>query len=317
MATVLSLALAVMSSVHAGGFPDKPIHWVVPFPPGGAVDAVSRVVARRMADQLGQPVTVENHAGAGGVIGSAEVARSAPDGYTLLSNSTGLAVDRLFFHNVPYEARKAFSPVVLLATTPSVLVVPAASPFHSSKQLLDFARAHPRKLTYASAGLGTSIYLASSLLASRADVQLLHIPYKGSSPAVADLIAGRVDMMIDSVAAQKPFIQAERVRALGVTSLQPSPLLPGVPPLAVAASLPGFEVLSWYGTFVPAGTPPERIKILNAAINDALKAPDVRKSLAKIGIRPEGGSPEVLAKLWHSEIDRWSRLVSEHQISTQ
>lgn len=269
-----------------------------------------------MAEKLGQPVTIENRAGSGGIIGSAEVARSAADGYTILANSTGLAVDRLFYPNTPYEAQKAFSPVALLATLPSVLVVPVNSPFRDAKQLLDFARANPGKITYASAGLGTSIHLAAALLASRAGVQLLHVPYKGSGPAAADLIAGRVDMMVDSVTAQKSFIQTGRVRALGVTSLQRSPMLSDVPPLVETASLPDFEVLTWFGTFVPAGTPPERIKILNAAINDALKSPDVRKSLAEIGIKPEGGTPEALAKLWHGEIDRWSRLVSEHQLNT-
>lgn len=307
--------LAVTAS--AADYPSKPIRWIVPFPPGGAIDMVSRVLAQRVSQTLGQPVTVENRPGSGGIIGSAEVARSPADGYTLLVNSTVLAVDKWFYPNVAYDARKAFAPVALLATIPSVLVVPADSPYKDARSLLAYAKANPGKVSFASAGMGTSIHLAAALLAAQAGVDLLHVPYKGSTPAAADLIAGRVSMMVDSIAAQQSFIKSGRVRALGVTSLQPAPSLPGIPPLAQAADLPKFEVLSWFGLFVPSRTSPDIVKVLNTAMNEALKTPEVQKALADIGASAQGGTSQALGVLWDNEIDRWGQLIVHHRLNTQ
>ncbi|SKB92853.1 Tripartite tricarboxylate transporter family receptor [Sphingopyxis flava] len=222
-----------------------------------------------------------------------------------------------FYPNVAYDARKAFAPVALLATIPSVLVVPADSPYKDARSLLAYAKANPGKVSFASAGMGTSIHLAAALLAAQAGVDLLHVPYKGSTPAAADLIAGRVSMMVDSITAQQSFIKSGRVRALGVTSLQPAPSLPGIPPLAQAADLPKFEVLTWFGLFVPSRTSPDIVKVLNTAMNEALKTPEVQKALADIGASAQGGTSQALGVLWDNEIDRWGQLIVHHRLNTQ
>ncbi|ADP19848.1 MULTISPECIES: tripartite tricarboxylate transporter substrate binding protein [Burkholderiales] len=296
-------------------FPSRPITWVVPFPPGGAVDAIARIISRKMSESIGQQVVVDNRAGSGGIIGSDLVAKAPSDGHTILINSTGLVVDRFFYPRVPYQSDRDFVPVVLAATLPSVLVVPADSRFRDITQLLKAARENPGKLSFASAGLGTSIHLASALLAARANVELLHVPYRGSSPAVSDLVAGRVDMMIDSVTSQRQNILAKRVRALGVTSLDRHPQLPEVPTIAEAAGLPGFEVLTWCGVFAPKGTPRSVVERLNAEINKAIAAPDVVEALKQLGIKTAGGAPEVLADLFKSETERWQKLIVEHRLN--
>jgi tripartite-type tricarboxylate transporter receptor subunit TctC len=316
--TGVAIALLLISPnapAAAAEFPTKPIRWVVPFPAGGAVDAIARIVARKMTQDMAQPVVVENRGGSGGIIGTEAVTKSPPDGYTILINSTGLAVDKWFYPQVPYDSRKDLAPVILLASLPSVLVVPASSPVQNAAQLIAMAKANPGKITYASAGLGTSIHLASALLAARAGVDLLHVPYKGSGPAATDLIAGRVDMMIDSVTAQRPNIESGRVRALGVTSLTSSPMLPGVPPLAQATSIPDFEVLTWCGIFVPAGTPPDVIRRLNAEMNKAVASSEVRESLAVLGVRAEGGTPDALGGLLQQETERWGKLIVDHHLN--
>lgn len=315
--TGMALALTVGPALaqQPAPFPSRAITWVVPFPPGGAVDAVARIISVRMSQSIGQPVIVDNRAGSGGIIGSDVVAKAAPDGYTILINSTGLVVDKFFYPHVPYKSEQDFVPVVLAATVPSVLVVPSGSRFQDVAQLLAEARKSPGKLSFASAGMGTSIHLASSLFAARAEVELLHVPYKGSSPAVSDLLAGRVDMMIDSITSQRGSILSGRVRALAVTSPMRHPLLPNVPTLAEAANLAGFEVLSWYGVFAPKGTPPAIVQRLNSEINKAIAEPEVIEALRGLGIKTGGGSPAVLAELFKAEADRWQKLVVEHRLN--
>jgi len=311
------LVSATSAARSADGYPSRPIRWIVPFPPGGAVDTVARVVSKKMSETIGQPVTVDNRPGSGGLIGTDAATKAAPDGYTIVINSTGLAVDKWFYPRVPYDARKDLAPVVLLASVPSVLVVPPTSPWTSVDQLVAAAKKAPRRYTYASAGKGTSLHLASALFVARAGIELLHVPYKGSSAAASDLLAGRVDMMIDSVTSQRANIAAGAVRPLAVTSSAASPLFPGVPPLADAANLPGYEVLTWCGIFAPVGTPAPVVQRLTEELTHAVRSEEVRRSLAALGITAEGGEAEVLGALLNKETERWNRLIPQYRMNAE
>lgn len=312
---LLALGLAALHASALAEFPDRPIKWVVPFPPGGAVDVISRIVAQQMTQNIGRPVTVENRPGSGGMIGTDFVAKAAPDGYTIMINSTGLAVDKWFYEKVPYESTRDLAPVVLLASVPSVLVVHPSVPATSVEQLVALARANPGKYTFATAGKGTSVHLAPALFAARANISLLHVPYKGSGAAVSDLLSGRVSMMVDSVTAQRQNIQAGLLRPLAVTSAIPSHILPQVPTMAVAANLPGYEVVTWCGIFTTAGTPPEVIARLNLELNKAVQATEVKKQLESLGVRTEGGTSQALGSLLRQEIDRWGKVIPQYKLN--
>ena len=306
-------ATALPSFGQPAAWPDHPVRWVVPFPPGGAMDVIARTLGDKAGRALGQPFVVENRPGAGGNIGAEAVAKSPADGYTIMITSIGMATNKALYPRLGYDPVKDFAPVSLLAVVPNVLVVRADSPARSVKDVLDMARRNPGKLTYASAGNGTSIHLAGEVFASSAGLNILHIPYKGSGPAITDLLGGQVDMLFDSITSAGPHIKAGKLRALGVTSARRSAALPDVPTIA-EAGVPGYEVSPWFAVFAPAGTPAPIVARMQAALVDAMRQPDTQARLAAVGAEPIGSTPVQLARHLDTELDRWGKLIAERNI---
>ncbi|ARU04470.1 LacI family transcriptional regulator [Comamonas serinivorans] len=316
--TVATLAAALVlpaaQAQPAAAWPSKPVKWVVPFPPGGAMDVMARTLAERLGRDLGQPFVVENRPGAGGNLGAEYVAKQPADGHTLLITSIGMATNPALYARLAYDPVKDFAPVSLLAVVPNVLVVQATPETDKSvRELIARARRSPGKLTYASAGNGTSIHLAGEVFASMTGVELLHVPYKGSGPAIADLLGGQVDLMFDSITSARSHIQAGKLRALGLTTSRRSATLPGVPTMA-EAGVPGYEVSPWFAVFAPAGTPAEVVARLNGALVAALKQPDTLRKLEGIGAEPIGSTPQQLATHLSQELARWGRLIQDRHI---
>ena len=316
IAAGLGLLAATLAPAQAQptDWPNKPVRWVVPFPPGGAMDAIARILGEKAGKALGQTFVIENRPGAGGNIGAASVAKSPADGYTIMITSIGMATNLPLYGKLAYDPVKDFAPVSLLAVVPNVLVVNAVlSKARSVQDVIAAARQAPGKLTYASAGNGTSIHLAGEMFTSMTHTDLMHVPYKGSGPAVADLLGGQVDSMFDSVTSAKPHVASGKLRALAVTTAKRSRALPDVPTLA-EAGVPGYDVSPWFAVFAPAGTPRPVIDKLNAALLDAMKQPDVVTRLDAIGVEPVGSSPEALAAHLASESARWTRLIAARGI---
>ena len=307
----LALTLSLSTLAHAD-FPDKPVRLIVPFAPGGGTDLIARTLAGGMQQALGQPVIVENKPGGGTVIGSDMVAKSAPDGYTLVVATFAHAVNPSLLQKLPFETNKAFAPVILLGRGPNVLVVRAESPYKSVNDVIIAAKANPGKLTYASQGKGTSAHLAGEMFANLAKVEMLHIPYRGAGPAITDLLGGSVDMIFGTAAAVSTFVDAGKLRALGVTSPQPSPALKGVP--AIADTVPGYQTESWYGLYAPAGTPKDVIAKLNAAAAKATQSADFRKKVEQEGLVISAGTPAELDTYVRAEEVRWKKIIKENNI---
>ncbi|MDH4447689.1 MAG: tripartite tricarboxylate transporter substrate binding protein [Acidovorax sp.] len=295
-------------------WPSKPIKWVVPFPPGGAMDVIARTLGEKAARELGQAVVVENRPGAGGNIGADYVAKQPADGYTIMITSIGMATNRALYPKLTYDPVRDFAPISLLAVVPNVLVVNAANTSDRSvKDVVARAGKEPGKLTYASAGNGTSIHLAGEVFASMAGVQMTHIPYKGSGPAVTDMLGGQVDLMFDSITSARPHIQSGKLRALAVTTARRSPALPEVPTVA-EAGVPGYEVSPWFAVFARTGTPPEVIARLNKVLNDAMRQPETLRKLESVGAEPIGSTPQELAAHLNRELERWGKLIQQRNI---
>ena len=319
--TLLASAAAALCTLSAGAalaqpdaYPSKPIKWVVPFPPAGAMDTIARTLGDHMGRKLGQTFVVENRPGAGGNIGVDAVARAAPDGYTMMIVANGMAVNKFLYSKLSYDPEKNFAPVSLLAVVPNVLVTNVAqSKANTVADVIAQAKAQPGKVTFASAGNGTSIHLAGELFASMAKVDMLHVPYKGSGPAVTDLIGGQVDYMFDSVTSAAPHIQSGKLRAIGVTTLKRSSALPGVPTIA-EAGLPGYELAPWFAVYMPAGTPQPIIDKMNAALLEAMKLPEVQARFAAIGAEPIGSTPQQLATHLTAEMAKWGKIIQERGI---
>ncbi|MDH0739751.1 Bug family tripartite tricarboxylate transporter substrate binding protein [Achromobacter sp. AGC78] len=311
------LALSLLggaSAALADSYPDRPVKWVVPFPPGGAMDSIARTLSESMSKQLNTSFIVENRAGAGGNIGAASVARSKPDGYTILIVANGMAVNPALYADLNYDPIKDFAPISLLAVVPNVLVTnPQRTGATSVADVIAKAKAQPNHYTYASAGVGTSIHLAGELFVSMTGVEMLHVPYKGSGPAVADLLGGQVDYMFDSITSAKPHIATGKLRALGVTTAKRSAALPDVPTMQ-EAGVAGYELMPWFAAFAPAGTPPEVVAKLNEAMRVALAEPKVRATLDSIGAESIGGSPDALRDHLAKETAQWKTLVKERNI---
>ena len=308
------LGITAHAQPAAADWPNKPIRWVVPFPPGGAMDAIARTLGEKAAKSLGQPFVIENKPGAGGNIGADFVAKQPGDGYTMMITSIGMATNKPLYGKLNYDPVKDFAPVSLLAVVPNVLVTNATQPdVKTARDVIAAARKAPGKLTYASAGNGTSIHLAGEVFTSLAQVEMLHIPYKGSGPAVSDLLGGQVNYMFDSITSARPHIESGKLRALGVTTAKRSSTLPNVPTLA-EAGVPGYEVSPWFAVFMPASTPKAIVGKLNKALLDAMKDPDVVKRFESIGAEPVGSTPDELAKHLARESDRWTKLITERGI---
>jgi tripartite-type tricarboxylate transporter receptor subunit TctC len=311
-AAVIALTAIAIGGVPAPAqpAPSRPITLVVPFPPGGSATIVARIIADKLADALGQQIVVDNRGGAGGSIAARQVAKSAPDGSTILLAFTGtLAISPAIFPNVGYDPRKDFAAVGLVGMAPSVLAVHPGLGVHSVDELITVAKASPGKIQFGSPGIGTTNHLAGELFASMAEVKLAHIPYKGTGPAITDLLGGHIAMMFAPIPAAHGNVSAGLLRALGVTSLKRSSLLPDVPTVAEAA-LPGFEVAQRSALLAPAGTPRAIIERLNKELNAVLATDEVRKRLALEGGEPIPGPPEAYAADIEREEARWSKLVT-------
>ena len=305
--------LAVTTLAAAQTYPSKPIRWIVPFPPGGSTDLLARVVGQKLTEGWGQQVIVENRGGAGGTLGAAEAARSPADGYTLLMGAIHHTIATSAYPKLPYDFQKDFAPISVVAIVPNVLVVNPSVPANSTKELIAYAKANPGKLAYGSAGMGTAHHLIGEVFNSRAGTEILHVPYKGSSPAVADLIGGQVQIMYDTVASCLPHIKSGKLRPLAVATAKRSSALPDVPTIAEAA-LPGFEVTTWFGALAPARTPPELVAKLNAEIVKILGMPDVRKRLLDAGAEPVGSTPGEMAAQIKRETEEFGKIVRRAKI---
>jgi tripartite-type tricarboxylate transporter receptor subunit TctC len=311
MAQGVGLGLAILvSSAHAQ-YPDKPVRIVVPFAPGGGTDLIARTLGQGMSQALGQPVIIENKPGAGTVIGTDLVAKSAPDGYTLVIATLAHAVNPSLLSKLPYNNDTAFAPVSLIGRGPNVLVVRAESPYKTVKEILDAAKAG-KKLTYASQGNGTSAHLAGEMFANLSKAEFLHIPYRGAGPAMVDLLGGQVDMFFGTAAAVANMVDQGKLRAIAVTTPEPSAAFKGVP--TVAATVPGYAVESWYGFFVPAGTPAPVIGKLNAAVKKAAQNPDFVKKVEQEGLVVTASEPAEFDRYVKSEEARWKKIVKENNI---
>ncbi len=313
-AASLSAALAV-SALHAAAaaeaYPAKPVRFVVAFPPGGGTDIIARSIAQKLAERLAQQVVVDNRPGAGGNIGTDIVAKSAPDGYTILMGSAGpLAINASLFAKMPFDPIKDLAPVTLAASTPNVLVVHPSFPAATVKDLIALAKAKPGEINFASSGHGTPAHLAGELFNSMAGVKLVHVPYKGAAPALADLLGGQVQIMFSTMPPALPHVKDGKLRALAVTSRKRSPATPELPTMDEAA-LPGFEAITWHGVVAPAGTPAAVIARLNREIVAILHLPEVVERLSGQGAEALGSTPEEFASYIKSESVKWAKVVRE------
>lgn len=308
--------LSMLSPAQAQEWPSKPVRWIVPFPPGGAMDAIARTLGEKASRALHQPFVIENKPGAGGNIGAEFVARAPADGYTIMITSIGMATNKFMYARLGYDPVKDFAPVSLLAVVPNVLVTNATQPdVKSVADVIARAKAQPGKLTYGSAGNGTSIHLAGEEFAALARVEMVHIPYKGSGPAVADLLGGQINYMFDSITSSKPHIAAGKLRAIAVTTARRSSALPNVPTVA-EAGLAGYEVSPWFAVFAPAATPKPIVNQLSAVLVNAMKQPDVKAKFDLIGAEPIGSTPEELGGHLQREVSRWGKLIAERGIKS-
>jgi len=316
---IAMLALLGFSCGHgwAQNYPAKPVRVVVPFPAGGGADIFARLIGRRLGENLGQTLVVDNRAGASGIIGCEAVARSAPDGYTLLMGTTGThTTNPAVFSKLPYDPIKDFAPVSLVAESPFVLLVHPSLPVKNVKELIQFAKSRPGELNYASSGLGSSSHLGFELFNSMAGIRAVHVPYKGLLPATADTIAGNITMTWDSITASGPFIKAKRLRALGIGSAKRSSLLPDVPTI-YESGLTGFELGSWYAFFAPAATPPEIIRHLQREVVKAIATADMREQFANLGAEPVGSTPEALAAVVQRDLVKWAKVARAANVKAE
>lgn len=306
-AAVLLASASLLPGAHAQAYPEKAVRLIVPWPAGGGADGVGRAVAHALTIELGKSVYVENVAGAGGNIGTQQFVRAPADGHTLLlaTSSTNAANPHLY-KKTGFDPIKDFTPVASVAVISSVLVVPAASPFKTPNDVIAAAKAKPGGLSYGSGGVGASAHLAGELFKSIAKVDIIHIPYKGSGPALTDVMSGQLNLMFDTGAF--PHVKGGKVRAVAVAASKRHPLLPDVPTFE-EAGVKGMIMNAWYGVAAPAGTPPAIVARVNAAVNNALKSGDLAKRLADIGAEVRAGSPEDFSKFWRAEVDRYAGIV--------
>lgn len=309
LALAAGLATLAAPSAHAEAtWPAKPVRLVVGYAAGGATDVIARVVAAKLGEQLGQQVIVDNKAGANSNLGAEAVARATPDGYTLYVFTIANTINSSLYAKLNYDAQKDFEPIGLIGKIPNLLVVNSSLPIKTVADYVRFAKESKDGITFASSGSGSSIHLSGEMFKMQTHLNMLHVPYRGSAPAVNDLLGGQVQSMFDNAPSALPHVKAGKLRALAITSAQRSPLLPEVPTLA-ESGFPGFEVQSWFSLVAPAGTPKPIIERLNSELNKALKDPAVSQRLQDMGASPQPGSPEQLRSFAQAEIARWREVV--------
>jgi len=302
------MALLFAGPILAQSFPAKPVRVVVPYPPGGPTDIVARVLFQQVAEATGQQFLIDNRAGAGGNIGAELVAKSPPDGYTVLIGTTAHAINMSLFKNLGYDVQKDLMPVSLLTQGPLVLVAHPQFPASSVKEVIELAKTKPGGLNFASSGNGQSTHLSAELFNTMAGIKMAHVPYKGSAPALTDVMSGQVDVMFDTTLSAMPFVKAGKLKALGLTSAVRSPAAPDVPTIA-ESGLPGYEVFAWNGVLVPTGTPKAIIQQLNDHIRKAMLLPQVKDKFSAQGFAASWNSPESFGVFLKNEVDKWSRTV--------
>lgn len=305
---IIAIGQARVSSAQGTTYPAKPIRLIVPFAPGGATDTLGRLTAAKLQETFGQPVVVENKPGAGTNIGVELVAKAAPDGYTLLMGTPSIAVNPALYGSLSYNWQRDLHPVSMVGYVPNLLVVHPSLPVNSVKELIANAKTNPGKLNFGSSSVGGAIHLSGELFKSMAGIDMVHVPYKGSAPAMTDLLSGRIALMFDNLPSAMPHAKAGKLRALAVTSGKRSALFPNLPTVA-EAGLPGFEVLSWNGIFVPAGTPRDIVMTLQSEIKKAVTQPDVQRRFAEQGIEAGGNTPEEFGAFIRTEADKWQPLI--------
>ena len=311
---VLLLGALPPGIASAQDYPNQTVKIVVPFVAGGGVDVVARIVAPRLGEELGQSVIIENRGGAGGALGAAAVAQAPADGYTLLMGTGSThGTNSNVYARLSYDPVRDFVPVVLLSSSPLLLIVPQASPAKSVGDLIALGRGRPGGLSFASYGTGSINHLGAELFNSMAKIQANHVPYRGSAPAMTDLIGGRIDYMFDGVSTSLGYLQSGTIRVLGVAGLNRSPVLPDLPTIS-EAGLPGYDTMVWFGLFAPAGTSKPIVEIVNRKTNAVLASPRVKEGLEKLGIEPVGGGADVLARKVQSELGKWATIVREKNI---
>lgn len=309
LATVAGAMGLLPAVAQAQAFPNRPITIVVPFPAGGTTDILARILGQYMSTDLGQPVVIDNRAGAGGNIGSQAVARSPADGYTLLMGTVGThAINASLYKRLPYDPVKDFAPLSRAAMVPNLLVAHPSQPYKTVQEMVAYAKANPGRINFASSGNGTSIHLSGELFKKMAQVDMQHVPYRGSAPAIADLVGGQTAVMFDNLPSALPHVRSGALRPLGVTTAQRSSELPDVPTIA-EAGVPGYDATSWFGMFAPAGTPPAVVARLNASIVKGLNDPDVKKRIAEQGATPTPETPESFAAFIKTESAKWAEVV--------
>ena len=312
MAMAVGVSFAAVSTLAAAqAWPAKPIKYVVPFAAGGTTDILARTISEKLSVALGQPVVVENKPGAGGGLGAAEVAKAAPDGYTIMGGTISThAINASLYRNLPYDPVRDFAAITLIARVPNMLVINNDIPAKDVAELIALMKANPGKWSFASSGNGTSQHLSGELFKGMAGVDMQHIPYKGSPPALTDVMGGQVSMTFDNITTAWPLAKGGKLRALAVTTAKRSPVSPEVPTLA-ESGLPGYEIGSWQGVFAPAGTPPEIVKRLNMEIVKIINSPDVQKKLLELGAEPVANSPEEFTALVKTEVVKWGDVVKK------
>jgi tripartite-type tricarboxylate transporter receptor subunit TctC len=310
MKTAVAVLLALAAgAAQAQAWPSKPIRYIVPFPPGAFNDSLARIMAAELPKALGQPVLVENRPGGNTIIGTEAAAKSAPDGYTLFGAALPFAVIQSLY-KTSFDVTRDFAPIVLAGTTPNLLVANPGAPVNSVKELIAYARANPGRLNYASTGNGTSNHLSFELFKAMTKTFIVHIPYKGSAPAVTDLIAGQVQVMFDNTPNVLPHVRAGKLKALAVSSKARSKLAPEVPTVD-EAGVPGYDVTVWFGILAPAGTPKPIIDRLNAEMVKVIRTPEITDRFLKAGVDPVAGTPEAFSGYLKSEVGRWAKVIQD------
>jgi len=307
VAQALVVALAGIGAAHAVDYPTRPVKWVVPYPPGGTTDTVARIIAQYLSDKMGQQFVIDNKAGGGNNIGTEYALRSPPDGYTMLLVNPANGINQTLYKNLNFDIVKDMQPVAGIVRSPNVMEVTNAFPAKTVPEFIAYCKANPGKINMASSGSGTSVHMSGELFMMMTGCKMTHIPYKGAGPALTDLIGGQVHVLFDNLPSSIGHIRGGRIRALAVTTTEPSSALPGIP--TVAQSVPGYEASAWFGIGMPKGTPREIVDKLNAEVNRALNDPAMVKKLEDLGGTPLKGSADDFGEVVKSEVEKWSKVV--------